>query len=101
MLGNWDNVISIYNLVLDLAPNNYTANLNLGQIYLNNEKYSDAQAHFKLLLSQYPFTYDVVINSAWNNFYLGKLREAKILFSTALKLYPNNESALMGLSKIK
>lgn len=101
VLGNWDKVISLYNQVLDLAPNNYTANLNLGQIYLNNAKYSDAEPHFKLLLSQYPFTYDIIINSAWNNFYLGKLREAKVLFNTALLLYPNNKSALEGLNKIK
>ncbi len=100
-LGNWEKVILIYNQVLDLAPNNYNANLNLAQIYLNKAKYSSAEPHFKLLLSQYPFTYDVIINSAWNNFYLGKLREAKVLFNTALLLYPANKSALEGLNKIK
>ncbi len=101
VLGNWDNVISLYKEVLQIAPNNYTANLKLAQIYLNTKKYSDADKYVKLILSQYPFNFDVLIVAAWNNYYLGKLREAKILFNNALLLYPNNESATEGLSKIK
>ncbi len=100
-LGNWQEVITIYNEILVMAPNNYTANLKLAQIYLNSAKYSKAEPIYKLILNQYPFTYDVVIGAAWNNYYLGKLREAKVLFNKALLLYPNNESATEGLNKIK
>ena len=101
VLGNWQNVIAIYEKIIKFAPNNYTANLNLAQIYLNTEKYSKAEPIYKLILNQYPFTYDVVIGAAWNNYYLGKLREAKVLFNQALLLYPGNESATQGLEKIK
>ena len=100
-LGNWQNVIATYESIIKFAPNNYTANLKLAQIYLNTERYSEAEPIYKLILNQYPFTYDVVIGAAWNNFYLGKLREAKVLFNKALLLYPDNESAKQGLEKIK
>jgi len=63
VLGNWDNVISLYKEVLQIAPNNYTANLKLGQIYLNRSDYKKAQSYFTLLLNQFPFTYDVVIKN--------------------------------------
>jgi hypothetical protein len=49
----------------------------------------------------YPFTYDVVINTAWNYYYLGKLREAKVLFNKALLLNPGDESATKGIQAIK
>jgi len=100
-VGNWEQVIEQYQEVLKIAPNNYTANLRLGQIYMNRKKYSEASKHFDLLISQYPFTYDVMINAAWNDYYQGKLREAKVLFQKVLLIYKNDESALLGLNSIK
>lgn len=100
-IGNWENVIQRYNQVLAIAPNNYLANINLAKIYLNRAEYEKAEPYFRLILNQFPFTYEVVINAAWNNFYLGKYREAKVLFKNALLLNPKDESALLGLSKIK
>ena len=100
-MGNWEQVVNQYKDILKIAPNNYTANLRLGQIYLNRKEYQKAGQHFDLLISQYPFTYDVMINTAWNYYYLGKLREAKVLFNKVLLIYANDESAKLGLSKIK
>ena len=100
-LGNWQNVKSLYSQILQIAPNNYTANLKLAQIYFYAAEYTKAEQVYKLILNQYPFTFDVVIGAAWTNYYLGKLREAKILFKNALLLYPDNESAKEGLNLIK
>jgi len=100
-LGNWQNVKTLYEEILKIAPNNYTANLKLAQIHFYAKEYTKAERIYKLILNQYPFKYDVVIGAAWNNYYLGKLREAKVLFHKALLLYPGNESATEGLSKIK
>ena len=100
-LGNWQNVKALYSQILTIAPNNYTANLKLAQIYFYAGEYSKAEQIYKLILNQYPFTFDVVIGAAWNNYYLGKLREAKVLFKQALLLYPDNESAKEGLNNIK
>jgi len=100
-MGNWEQVIKAYNGILNIDKNNYTANLKLGQIYLNRAEYQKAQAYFKLLLNQFPFTYDVVLNTAWNNYYLGKFREATVLFNKALLINPRDESAKKGLELIK
>ena len=100
-MGNWQNVSDIYIAILNIAPNNYTANLKLAHIYLSSKKHSQAESIFKLILNQYPFNFDVVIGAAWNNYYLGKYREAKVLFNKALLLYPGNKSATEGLNKIK
>jgi len=100
-VGNWEQVVQQYKEILKTAPNNYTANLRLGQIYMNRKKYSQASKYFDLLISQYPFTYDVMINTAWNYFYQGKLREAKVLFQKVLLIYSYDESALLGLQSIK
>ena len=37
----------------------------------------------------------------WTNFRLGKLREAKVLFQKTLLYNPYDESAKLGLEKIK
>jgi len=100
-MGNWEQVIKAYNSILKIDPNNYSANLKLGQIYLNRTEYKMAQAYFTLLLNQFPFTYDVVINTAWNNYYLGKFREAGILFNKVLLINPSDESATKGIELIK
>jgi len=100
-VGNWEQVISQYKDILTIAPNNYTANLRLGQIYLNRKEYQKASQYLELLINQYPFTYDVMISTAWNYFYQEKLREAKILFQKVLLIYPKDESATLGLSKIQ
>ena len=100
-VGNWEQVIQQYESILKIAPNNYTANLRLGQIYMNRKQYTKAGSHLELLLSQYPFTYDVMINTAWNYFYQEKLREAKVLFQKVLLIYRTDESAILGLESIK
>ncbi len=100
-MGNWDQVIDAYNKVLKIDKYNYTANLRLGQIYLNRKKYDMANSYFQLLINMYPFTYDVVLNTAWNNLYMGKFREAKVLFEKVLWLNPDDSSAKAGLDSIK
>ena len=100
-IGNWEQVITQYKDVLKITPNNYTANLRLGQIYLNRKEYQTAAKYLELMINQYPFTYDVMISTAWNYYYEGKLREAKILFQKVLLIYPKDESATLGLSNIK
>lgn len=100
-MGNWDQVMDAYKKVLKIDKYNYSANLRLGQIYLNRKEYNKADEHFQLLLNMYPFTYDVVLNTAWNNFYMGKFREAKVLFEKVMRLNPGDESAQSGLDKIQ
>lgn len=100
-MGNWEQVIKTYQRILKIDKNNYTANLKLAQIYLSRKEYAKAEPYFTLLINQYPFTYDVVLNTAWNNYYLGKFRAAKVLFQKALWLNPGDASATEGLKNIQ
>jgi tetratricopeptide (TPR) repeat protein len=95
--GNWDQVLAKYEEILKIDPNNYTANLYAGQIYFRRKDYKKAANYFDLLLNHYPFTYDVLISTAWNNYYLAKTREAKVLFQKANYLNPGDQSAADGL----
>ncbi|MBN2747084.1 MAG: tetratricopeptide repeat protein [Bacteroidales bacterium] len=100
-IGNWDQVLKQYQEILKMDPMNYTANLRLGQIYHSRKQYKEAEKYLTIVLNAFPFTYDPVLYSAWNNYYLGKTREAKVLFEIALMLSPGDSSATDGLKLIK
>lgn len=100
-LGNWSQVENVYNEIINLDPENSTANYKLGLIYYGKGDYKTASKYFELLLNHYPFDYDSIIMSAWTYYYLGEMRKAKILFYKALLNTPNDKSALEGLSLIQ
>jgi len=99
--GKWTEVINLYKKILEISPNNTTANYRLGLVYYGKKDYSKAQKLFAKVVNLYPFDYDALLMYAWTNYFLGKTREAKILFNKCLMLSPNNESALEGLSLIQ
>ena len=100
-LGNWDQVSTQYVKILEIDPQNTTANYRLGLIYYGREEYGEALPYFEKVVNLYPFGYDGLIMYAWTNLNLGKLREAKVLFNTVLLLSPNDESAKDGLKQIE
>lgn len=100
-LGNWEQVIAQYIEILKYDPGNSTANYRLGAIYYNRSEYQKAHKHLETVVNHYPFDYDALILSAWNNLKMGKLQEAKVLFNNALLYKPDDESAKEGLGLIK
>ncbi len=100
-IGNWDAVLSEYKDIIKIDAMNYTANLKIGQIYYARKSYTEAEKYFNIVLNNYPFTYDPIINSAWNYLMMGKMREAKVLFDYTIMLNPGDESATKGLEMIK
>ncbi|NTW32714.1 MAG: tetratricopeptide repeat protein, partial [Bacteroidetes bacterium] len=100
-LGNSDLVSATYLAVLKIDPQNSYANYNLGLIYYNKKDYKTAYTYLEKVGNMYPFDYDIAILFAWTNFQLGKLREAKVLFTKALLITPGDASATEGLSLIK
>lgn len=100
-LGNWDLVKAAYESILKIEPMNSYANYNLGLIYYNNKNYLTAYTYLETVANLYPFDYDITVLFAWTNFQLGKLREAKILFTKVLLISPGDDSATEGLSLIK
>ena len=100
-LGNWEQVKTKYNEILKTDPQNTTANYRLGSIYYGNEDYTTALKYFEKVVNLYPFDYDALLMYAWTNYFLGKTREAKVLFNKVLMNKPGDESATDGLNAIE
>ncbi|MEI7661593.1 MAG: tetratricopeptide repeat protein [Bacteroidota bacterium] len=100
-LGNWDMVVSQYNDILVIDPQNTLANYRMGSIYYGRKDFTKAEKYLEKVINLYPFDYDSMILYAWTNFKLGKLREAQVMFNKVLLHKPKDTSALEGLGLIK
>lgn len=100
-LGNWDDVINQYNEILKIDKKNYTANYKIGLIYYGRKEYNKAYSYFEICANLYPFDYYSNLYLAWTNYFLGKTREAGLLFNKVLLISPEDESAIEGLGKLK
>jgi tetratricopeptide (TPR) repeat protein len=100
-MGNWDLVVSQYNKILEIDPNNTITLYRLGLIFYDKKDYKQAYKYFEKVVNLYPFDYQSVLMLGWTNYRLGKTREAKILFNKALLYYPDDPSAKEGLALIK
>jgi tetratricopeptide (TPR) repeat protein len=100
-LGNWDQVITQYNDILAIDPQNSLTNYRMGSIYYGRKDYTKAEKYLEKVVNLYPFDYDSNILFAWTNLKLGKLREAQVLFNKVLLIKPTDASALEGLGLIK
>lgn len=100
-LGNWNDVIALYQQILELSPNNSVALYRLGLVYYGQKKYSKAEPLFKKVVDLYPFGYDGLLMLGWTSYFMGNYNQAKVLFNK-VKLYsPNDKSANEGLNLIK
>lgn len=100
-MGNWDVVISHYNKILSIDPNNTVTLYRLGLISYDRKDYKQAYQHFEKVVNLYPFDYQSMLMLAWTDYRLGKTREAKVLFNKVLLYSPGDTSAKEGLSLIK
>jgi len=100
-MGNWAQVRDMYIKILEVDPQNTTANYYFGLMHYESGDYEQAARHFEKVVNLYPFDMASVLMYAWSNFMLGKTREAEVLFNEVLIIDPANESALEGLGKIK
>jgi len=100
-LGEWNNVINIYEQMLKLDPKNTIVNYRLGAIYYERKDFQKSYNYLEEVINLYPNDYDSNILFAWTNFQMGKLKEAKILFNKVLLIKPDDSSAQDGLKLIK
>jgi tetratricopeptide (TPR) repeat protein len=99
-LGKWDEVIGIYNTILEINPNNTVALYRLGLVYYGRKDYTSAYPLFKKVVDLYPFGYDGLLMLGWTSYFMGNNNQAKVLFNK-VKLYnPNDDSANEGLELI-
>ncbi|MBI5727903.1 MAG: tetratricopeptide repeat protein [Ignavibacteriales bacterium] len=100
-LNEWENVRQTYKDILAIDPNNYTANLRLGQSYLFLQDYRSALKHLEKVKSMFPGDYETNTSLGWTCFYLGKKSEAKDLFITTLMISPGDTLAQKGLKLVR
>ena len=100
-LGNMTQVMDTYKKILEIDPQNTTANYRMGYIFYDKKDFQSAFPYFEKVVNLYPFSYDGLLMFAWTNYQLGKTREAKVLFNKVLLLSPGDVSALEGLALIK
>ena len=99
--GNMTQVVTEYNKILEIDPQNTIANYKLGYILYDKKDYQGAFKYFEKVVNLYPFDYDALLMFAWVNMRLGKSREATVLFNKVLLLAPGDSSAVEGLGLIK
>ena len=99
--NDWVKVEAAYKSILKLDAKNSVANYWLGVIFYNRKDYTTAKKYLDVSLNLNPFDYDVLLTSAWTNYFLGNNSEAKTLFNKVLLSHPNDNSALEGLALIK
>ena len=100
-LGNWDEVLGIYQDILEIDPKNSTVNYRLGSLYYYREEYKKAEQHLETVVNLYPFDYDSLLMLAWTKLQMGKNSEAQLLFQKVLLYAPEDSSALEGLELLK
>ncbi len=97
----WDKVMTEYEEILKIDPQNYTANYWAGVLQYNRKKYEAASLYFEKLVNLYPFDYDANHMMAWTCLNLGRSADARLLFNKALLIHPSDASSLDGLSRLK
>jgi tetratricopeptide (TPR) repeat protein len=94
-------VVSVYLKILRQDPAHYTANLRLGQIYLNRGDFTSAETYLGKVLDRYPGDYEANLLSGWNDYFLGRKADARTAFEHALMASPGDTSAMRGYSMVK
>ncbi|HHL52687.1 MAG TPA: tetratricopeptide repeat protein [Flammeovirgaceae bacterium] len=100
-MGNWNEVVGIYESILQTDPQNTLANYRLGVIYYERGEYGRAKTYVEKVVNLYPFDYDSVLLLGWINLQMKDYRKAQVLFNKSLLIRPGDASARAGLQQIK
>ena len=100
LLEEYGELKNNYLKILELDPNNKSANYNLALVYYYNKEYDKALPLFLKIEEFYPFDYDNGIYLAWTYLRLDKKVEAEKYFRIVLLYSPFDASALEGLTAI-
>ncbi len=98
---NIDALKTIYKKILDKAPENYKANLNMGLLYFNQGDYLNSIIFLENVVKNYPSNYSTNLYLGWANYYVGGNKKAHAYFQSALMAVPNDPSALKGYNATK
>ena len=88
-----------YQAILKIDPQNTQANYWLGVILLNQKAFDKATRYFERVVNLYPFDYDATLSLAWCYLNLGRKTDARVLYTKALLIRPNDATATAGLKR--
>jgi len=100
-MGNWNQIIDHYNVILSVDPHNSLVNYRMGVIYYERKQYDKAESYLKNVINLYPFDHDTMLMLGWVKLRQGNLNQAKLLFEKTLMANPADASAKEGLSLIR
>ena len=100
-LKKYDKVYEVYGEILKIDPYNSVANYWVGVSYYYAKKYDIAVKYLELVVNMYPFDYDANNMLGWTYLGLGRMADARIVFTQALYNRPGDASATEGLTKSK
>ncbi|MCK6603371.1 MAG: tetratricopeptide repeat protein [Ignavibacteriaceae bacterium] len=98
--NEWTEVKNIYNSIIALDPNNYEANLRLGQIALN-ENLQSAKSYLEKAYTISPSQYEANLSLGYTYYYLGNSSKAREHLNNALMVSENDSLAQAGLKLLK
>ena len=93
----WDEVVQLYQEILEIDPQNTLVNYRMGVIYYERGQFEKAEASLKKVVNLYPFDHDTLLMMAWTKFRMGQVSDARMLFYKVLLFNPSDESAKEGL----
>jgi len=100
-LGNLDQVITQYQEILKIDPQNTLVNFRMASIYYGKQDYLTAERYVEKVVNLFPYDYESNILYAWILLKLNKMREAQVMFNKVMLIKPKDVSATQGLSLIK
>jgi tetratricopeptide (TPR) repeat protein len=89
-LGNWDQLMQLYEDILKLDPMNSGVNYKLAYMLHSRRKMSQALEYIKIVLIHYPFDFDSNLLAGKIYISLGNITDAKVVLYRALTYNPKS-----------
>lgn len=100
-LGNYNQVLEVYQQILAIDPQNSIANYRTASIYYNRKDMTKAAACVLKVIKMYPFDYDSNLLYGRILQSQGKTTEARKYFEKALQYNPQSDDAKNAIKNIK
>ena len=100
-LGEWGKVLTQYENILKIDPQNSSVNYRIGLIHYGKKNYKKAHKYLEKVVNLYPFDYNGLLYFGWTKYFLGETQKAKALFQKVLLYSPLDASAKKGLDLIE
>ncbi len=96
-IGYWESIETLWNRAISASPDNWEAHRQFGMLCLRQNRFDDANRHFKSVIEVNPNLPDVLSSIGWIHQQRAELSEAQNLYQRSLALNPGNEFSIHNL----